>query len=158
MLRLWGRLNSFNVQKVLWLIDELGLPYSHVPAGGDAGLVDTEAFLVMNPHGRVPVIEDGDGTVVWESHSILRYLAAVYGRPAFWDEDAGRRSEAERWMDWSQASLQPAFLNGVFWAGYRTPPAQRDDAAIERSVLACAGYFQLLDRVLRERPIWPARR
>ena len=57
-----------------------------MPAGGQFGVLDTPAFLAMNPHGRIPVIDDG-GTFVWESHSILRYLAARYGRPGFWHED-----------------------------------------------------------------------
>lgn len=80
MLTVWGRRNAFNVQKVMWLVDELALEHRHVPAGGQFGVLDTPGFLAMNPHGRVPVIDDG-GTVVWESHSILRYLAARYGRP-----------------------------------------------------------------------------
>ena len=64
MLKVWGRRSSFNLQKVMWLVGELGLPHEHIPAGGDFGLNDTPEFLAMNPHGRVPVIDD-DGTVVW---------------------------------------------------------------------------------------------
>jgi glutathione S-transferase len=79
MLKVWGRRSSFNLQKVMWLVGELGLPHEHIPAGGDFGLNDTPEFLAMNPHGRVPVIDD-DGIVVWESQTILRYLAAKYGR------------------------------------------------------------------------------
>jgi glutathione S-transferase len=152
MLKVWGRRSSFNVQKVMWLIGEIGLPHQHIPAGGDFGIVDTADFLAMNPHGRVPVIQDDDGTVVWESHSILRYLAAQYGRARFWDDDAGKRSQVERWMDWSQSSLQPAFLTGVFWGYYRTPEAQRDGRRVEENLRRCAQYFRLLDRVLSERP------
>ena len=101
MLKVWGRRSSFNLQKVMWLVGELGLPHEHISAGGDFGLNDTPEFLAMNPHGRVPVIDD-DGTVVWESQTILRYLAAKYGRGRFWSDDPGERSLAERWMDWSQ--------------------------------------------------------
>ncbi len=147
MLKVWGRPNSFNVQKVLWLLGELGLDYEHIPAGGDAGLVDTPEFLAMNPHGRVPVIND-EGLLVWESHTVLRYLAARYGAGRFWDQDAGRRSAAERWMDWSQTSLQPDFLVGVFWAYYRTPAAQRDIGLIRKHVESCSRHFLLLDRIL----------
>src|SRR5260370_31517616 len=81
MLKVWGRRSSFNLQKVMWLVGELGLPHEHISAGGDFGLNDTPEFLAMNPHGRVPVIDDG-GTVVWESQTILRYLAAkIRARP-----------------------------------------------------------------------------
>ena len=148
MLQVWGRRSSFNVQKVMWLIGELGLPHQHIPAGGAFGLKDTPDFLAMNPHGRVPVIKDSDGTVVWESHSILRYLAARHGGPDFWSDDPARRAQIDCWMDWSQTTLQPAFLTGVFWGFYRTPEAQRDMNAVEKNVRQCAHYFQLLDRIL----------
>ncbi|MCC6467921.1 MAG: glutathione S-transferase [Alphaproteobacteria bacterium] len=150
MLRIWGRLNSYNVQKVMWLVGELGLAHEHIPAGGAFGGLDTPEFLAMNPHGRVPVIDDG-GTVVWESQTILRYLAARYGRPAFWSDDPAERSRAERWMDWSATTLQPDFLMGVFWGWYRTPAAQRNMPAVEAKLAACARHFELLDRALAGR-------
>jgi glutathione S-transferase len=152
MLTIWGRRSAFNVQKVLWFVGELGLAHEHIPAGGGFGINDTDSFLAMNPHGRVPVIKDEDGTIVWESHAILRYLAARHGRPRYWDEDPARRSQAERWMDWSQASLQPAFLTGVFWNFYRTPEAQRNWKLIRENLDLCGRYFRLLDDVLRTRP------
>jgi len=148
MLEVWGRRSSFNVQKVMWLIGELDLPHVHIPAGGAFGLKDSPEFLAMNPHGRIPVIRDSDGTVVWESHSILRYLAARYGGPELWSDDPVRRAQIDCWMDWSQTTLQPEFLTGVFWGFYRTPEAQRDLKAIEKNVALCARYFQLLDQVL----------
>lgn len=151
MLKVWGRRSSFNLQKVMWLVGEMRLPHQHIPAGGSFGGLDDPAFLAMNPHGRVPVIDD-DGIVVWESQTILRYLAARYGRGEFWSDDPAERSEAERWMDWSQTTLQPDFLNGVFWGFYRTPEPQRNLPAIAAKVRACARHFQLLDRVLSNRP------
>ena len=151
MLKIWGRRNSFNVQKVLWLAGELGLRYEHIPAGGSFGGLDTPEFLAMNPHGRVPVIVD-DGIVVWESHSILRYLAARYGRPGLWSDDPGERSQIEGWMDWAQTTVQPDFLTGVFWGFFRTPEPQRDWPAIRASIARCSAHFLLLDRILAERP------
>lgn len=150
-LKVWGRRSSLNVQKVMWLIGELGVAFDHVPAGGDLGGLDTPAFLNMNPHGRVPVIQDGD-VVVWESHAILRYLAATYGGGSFWSNSPAQRSQFDRWMDWSQSSFQPEFLNGVFWGFYRTPEHMRDMRAVKVKVDRCARYMQLLDGVLAERP------
>ncbi len=151
MLTVWGRRSSFNLQKVMWLVDELGIAHRHIEAGGKFGGLDTAEFRAMNPHGKVPVIDDG-GTVVWESHTILRYLAARYGKDSFWQKDPARRSQFDRWMDWSQTTLQPDFLLGVFWGFYRTPRAQRNQAAIKTRVERCADHFRLLDGVLAERP------
>lgn len=149
MITIWGRRNSFNVQKVMWLTGELALTHDHVDAGGSFGGLDEAAFLAMNPHGRVPVLRDGE-TIVWESHAILRYLAARHGGTRFWPGEAAPRTVADQWMDWAQTALQPAFLSGVFWGYYRTPAAQRDWPAIRASLARCEGYFRLLDRVLEK--------
>jgi glutathione S-transferase len=151
MLKVWGRHSSFNTQKVLWLVGELELPHEHIPAGGDFGRLEDPEFRALNPHGRVPVIEDGDA-VVWESHAILRYLAATYGRDRFWADDPIERAKVEGWMDWSQTTLQPDFLNGIFWGYYRTPEVQRDWPTIMLSLARCAQHFQLLDGMLQHRP------
>ena len=134
MLTVYGRKSSFNLQKVMWLIGELGIAHKHVELGGSFGGLDTAEFLAMNPHGRVPVIDDA-GIIVWESHAILRYLAAKYSsETSFWRANPAERAEADQWMDWSQTALQPAFLVGVFWGWYRTPEAQRNLAAVDRAL------------------------
>jgi glutathione S-transferase len=150
MLRIWGRRNSANVQKVMWLVGELGLAHEDVPAGGDFGGLETPVFRAMNPFGRVPVIADGE-TVVWESHAILRYLAARHGGPALWGEPAAR-ARAEPWMDWVQTAFQPDFLGGVFWGYYRTPPERRDGPAIARAWARCAAHLATVEAVLADRP------
>jgi glutathione S-transferase len=151
MLTVWGRRSSFNLQKVMWLVSELGIDHRHIQAGGQFGGVDTPEFRAMNPVGRVPVIDD-NGTIVWESHAILRYLAARYGRAQFWSDDPAERSQAERWMDWSQTVLQPDFLVGVFWGFYRTPEPQRNWPIIRDKIARCAQHFELLDNMLGDRP------
>jgi glutathione S-transferase len=150
VLTVWGRRSSFNVQKVMWLIGELGLEHRHTPAGGEFGGLDSPQFKAMNPTGRIPVIDD-DGTIVWESHAILRYLAARNGREQFWSDHPGEQSRADRWMDWSQTTLQPDFMGGIFWGFYRTPESQRDWPTIREKVACCSRHFQLLDEVLADR-------
>jgi glutathione S-transferase len=150
MLTVWGRRSSFNVQKVMWLIGELELAHEHIDAGGKFGGLDTSDFLAMNPHGRVPVIRDGDATV-WESHAILRYLAARHGAEKFWSSDPLARAPIDGWMDWSQTSLQPDFLEGVFWGFYRTPADKRNWPAIRDALARCAGHFGKLNRLLEGR-------
>jgi glutathione S-transferase len=143
MLRIWGRRSAFNVQKVLWTVGELGLAHEHVDAGGSAGGLDAREFLAMNPHGQIPVVVDGDSTL-WESHSIIRYLAATYGAGSLWPEDPAERSLADRWMDWMLATLQPDFMT-LFWGFFRTPEPQRNEDRIEGARERCARHFRLLD-------------
>jgi glutathione S-transferase len=141
MLKVWGRTNSVNVKKALWCIEELGLRYERVDAGMQYGVVNTAEYRKLNPNGLVPTIED-DGFVLWESHTIARYLAAKHGAGSLWPTDVRKRAEAERWMDWAftfQAAFRP-----VFWGLVRTPPEKRDIAAIEDGRKKCAellGYF-----------------
>src|SRR5262245_33782308 len=78
MLKIWGRVNSVNVQKVMWAVAELGIPHERINAGMQFGVVTTPEYRKMNPNGRVPTIEDG-GFVLWESNTIVRYLYAKYG-------------------------------------------------------------------------------
>ena len=150
MLTIWGRRSSFNLQKVMWLVDELALPHKRVDVGGTFGGLDTPAFLAMNPHGRIPVLQD-DKATVWESHAILRYLAARHGGERFWPQSPGARSLADRWMDWSQTALQPDFLHRVFWGFYRTPAEKRNWKAIDAALARCAEDFAQLERQLEGR-------
>ena len=150
MLRIWGRRNSINVQKVMWIVGELGLPHEHIDAGGPFGGLDTEEFGDLNPNRRIPVIDDGS-TVIWESHAIVRYLAAKYGAGSLWPEDPAVRAGADMWTDWTSADLQPAFIDGIFWKFYRTPEAQRNWPHIRQAIARTAILFRLLDKHLAGR-------
>src|SRR3712207_3006566 len=93
MLRVWGRTNSINVQKVMWTVTELGLEHERIDAGGAFGGLDTAAYWALNPNRRIPTVEDdGGGVVVWESNAIVRYLAARYGAGSLWPEDPAARA------------------------------------------------------------------
>jgi glutathione S-transferase len=128
MLKIWGRINSVNVKKALWAAEELGLKYQRIDAGLQFGVNKTPEYLKMNPTGLVPTIED-DGFVLWESHTVVRYLAAKHGAGSLCPSDLRARADAERWMDWA-FTFQNAMRN-VFWGLIRTPPEKRDPKAIE---------------------------
>jgi len=149
MLKVWGRASSFNVQKAMWTIGELGLEAERIDAGGRFGGLDTPEYRAMNPNGRIPVLKH-DEVVVWESHSIVRYLAATFGRGTLWPEDPAERSLTDRWMDWTAATLQPAFMD-IFWGYYRTPEPERDWTVIQRGIDGCARLYGILDRHLAAR-------
>lgn len=143
MLKIWGRANSSNVQKVLWCCAELGLDYERIDAGLAFGVVDQPDYLALNPNGRVPTIED-DGFVLWESNAILRYLAGKYGGDSLWPDDPRTRADADRWMDWQTTGFWPA-LTPAFFGLVRTPEEQRDGAAIQASVDATTVFAKILD-------------
>ncbi len=147
MLKIWGRNNSINVQKVLWACAELGLRFERIDAGGAFGVTKDPAYLAMNPNGLVPALDD-DGFILWESNTIVRYLAAKYGKDPLYPADLQRRADAERWMDWQLTTVLPA-MTPIFWGLIRTPPEKRDLAAIEAGRVKLAAAKAILDRQLQ---------
>jgi len=107
-MKLLGRKTSGNVQKVLFLLEELKLPYEREDYGRQFNNTQTPDYLRMNPNAKVPTLVDG-GLVIWESNTILRYIAAKAKSPLY-PADAGKRSQVERWMDWQLASLNNPYL------------------------------------------------
>src|SRR5262249_59110771 len=99
MLKVWGRVNSINVQKVLWALAELDVRYERTDAGMAFGVVNEPFYQKMNPNARVPTIDD-DGVVLWESNAIVRYLAAKHGAGGLWPTELAVRADSDRWMDW----------------------------------------------------------
>jgi glutathione S-transferase len=149
MLKIWGRVNSVNVKKVLWAVEELGVKYERVDAGMEHGVVKTPEYLKMNPNSLVPTIDD-DGFVLWESHAIVRYLAAKHGAGTLWPADLKQRADSDRWMDW--AFTFQASLRAVFWGLIRTPAEKRDLKAIEEGKKRCGELLAIPDQALAHRP------
>jgi glutathione S-transferase len=150
MLKIWGRTNSVNVKKALWAIEELGLKYERIDAGMQFGVNKTPEYLKMNPTGLVPTIDD-DGFVLWESHSIVRYLAAKHSSGKLSPTDLKRRADAERWMDWTY-TFQKEFQRPIFWPLVRTPPEKRDLNAIEAARKVCSELLAIPEAALAARP------
>ena len=144
MLVVWGRKNSINVQKVMWTIGELDLAHERKDVGGPFGGLDTADYGALNPNRRIPTLVDEDGTTIWESHAIVRYIAARYGGGTLWPEDPAARAGADRWLDWMQTTLLPN-LAPVFLGLIRTPAEQRDMARIERAARAMGETWRILD-------------
>ncbi len=145
-MKIWGRINSINVMKVLWTADECGLKYERTDIGMAFGGNDEKWYLDMNPNGVVPTIEDG-GRIIYESNTIVRYLAAKYGAGTLWPNDPGVRSEADRWMDWQNSSVNGP-MRDAFWGLIRTAPEKRDMAAITKSAADAGKVWARLDQKL----------
>jgi len=148
MIKIWGRVNSVNVKKVLWCLDELGLQYERTDAGLNFGVVNTPEYRRMNPNGLVPTMDE-DGFVAWESHSIVRYLADKYGKGVLRPMELEPRTIANQWMDWAftfQGSVRDAFWNLI-----RTPADKRDMKAVEASRVKSGELARILDAALADR-------
>jgi glutathione S-transferase len=138
MLKIWGRATSINVQKAMWAIGELGIAHERIDVGGPFGKNNEPAYLAINPNGLVPTLEE-DGFILWESNTVLRYLAAKYGAGTLEPAGLQARARASQWMDWMLTVCAPA-IHPLFWGLIRTPPEKRDhahiDAARERTTAA----------------------
>jgi len=131
MLKVWGRNTSSNVQKVMWAVTEIGLPVERIDIGGPFGKNREAAYLAKNPNGLVPTIEEEDGFLLWESNSIVRYLAAKH-KASLEPADLRQRALAQKWMDWQLTVMAPA-IGPLFMGMVRTPPAERNAKAIDDS-------------------------
>jgi glutathione S-transferase len=149
-LRIWGRANSVNVQKVLWCLRELDLAFERIDAGMAFGRNHDPDYLAMNPNARVPTLVDGD-FVLWESNSVMRYLVLAYGKGSRIYPSAPKvRAGVDRWLDWTLSTLQPVD-RPVFWGLVRTPIDKRDMAAIQRDADAEAVQWRIVDLQLATR-------
>jgi glutathione S-transferase len=146
VLKVWGRRNSSNVQKAMWAVGELGIPYERFDVGMEHGGNDTPAYRTLNPNGLVPTIQDGD-FVLWESNSIIRYLSARHGPGTLEPGDLRSRAIASQWMDWQISVFLPVFTT-VFWGLVRTPPGERHVEAIAGARIKGIAAAQILDAAL----------
>ncbi len=158
MIELLGRATSGNVQKVIFLLEELGLPYERKDYGRQFQNTTTPEYSAMNPMQKVPTLVDGD-TVVWQSNTILRYLANKT-KSALYPADPAQRSQVERWMDWLLAELNPDYLGGCRDAkkpeGERAPDTATNlanelkllEGALAKSSWIADGQFSLADIAL----------
>lgn len=146
MIKIWGRKDSSNVQKVLWCCGELGVAFERIDLGGSFGGNKEKPYLDLNPNGLVPTIDDG-GFILWESNSIMRYLIDKYGQGKLLPSSPEGRANANRWMDWQLTTMGPAMVP-LFLGLIRTPEEKRDRAAIQNALQKATKTWQILDENL----------
>ena len=144
MIKIWGRKTSSNVQKAMWAIGEMKLPHERIDVGGAFGKTKDAFYLAMNPNSLVPTLEEEDGYTLWESNSIVRYLAAKHQSRVLEPADLRIRANAHKWMDWQLSVVAPA-IHGLFWGLIRTPPEKRDLADIQNSKERTTKAMAMLD-------------
>ena len=150
MLKIHGRDNSINVRKVLWACMELGIPFEREDWGSGFRSTSEPAFLAMNPNAMVPVIDDG-GFVLWESNTILRYLAAQYGADgaaSLYPADVRQRARVDQWIDWQASDLNRSWSQ-AFMALVRKSPDYEDARLVAASIANWTRYMRVLEQQLQ---------
>jgi glutathione S-transferase len=150
MIRLWGRISSINVRKVVLTLRLLDLPFERTDAGAGFGIVQTPDYLARNPNALVPLLDD-DGFELWESNAIVRYLCARHADGLLYPRELRVRFDAERWMDWQQTTLNRAGRD-AFLQLVRMAPAQRNQAVVDTSVAATEPLWDMLEARLQRHP------
>ncbi|ASK35735.1 glutathione S-transferase [Alcanivorax sp. N3-2A] len=149
-MKIWGRLDSTNVKKVLWCADELALDYQRIDVGGRFGGLNEQDYRALNPNGLIPCLQDGD-LVLWESNAMVRYLSARYGEGRLYDADPAVRAVADKWMDWATSTLVPPYI-AWFINRVRKAPPERDDEAMEKGRQTLARALAVADQTLARQP------
>ncbi|SAI71675.1 glutathione S-transferase [Bordetella ansorpii] len=148
MLRILGKTSSINVRKVLWACAELDLPFQQEDWGSGFRDLNTDAFKTLNPNAMVPVLVDAD-FVLWESNSILRYLANRYGDGGLYPSQAEARARVDQWLDWQASDLNRAW-SYAFMSLVRGSAEHRDPALVQASLEGWTRFMTVLDGRLME--------
>jgi glutathione S-transferase len=146
MLRVLGRASSINVRKVLWACAEIGIPFEREEWGSGFRSTHEPEFLALNPNAMVPVIQDED-FILWESNSIIRYLATRYGDESLYPVEARARARADQWIDWQASDLNRSW-SYAFMSLVRHSPEHQDSYALAASCRDWSKHMEILDKQL----------
>jgi len=150
MLTVLGRATSSNVQALMWGLAELGVPVNRVDKGENFGGLHTPEFRALNPHGKIPVLLVEDGTAIFETAAILRYLANRFGDNTFWPADAMARARVDMWAEWAKQDVAEAFTGPVFWRVVRMRAENRDQTAIRHAIVKLEHELAIAEPCLAE--------
>lgn len=152
-LKIYGVTASRTI-RTLWMAEELGLEYDHVPVHFN-GEAQSPEFLTLNPNGRVPVIDD-DGVVVWESMAINLYLAQRHGGPLA-PVDAAEQAAAMQWSLWVMTECEKPLLNayvnaiGLFGVEQDAEQARLHMLKLERPLAVLEGQLSRRNWLIADR-------
>jgi len=148
MIQILGRANSINVRKVLWVCDELNISFERQEWGRGFQSTQEPKFLQLNPNATIPVLIDHD-FVLWQSNSIIRYLANKYDGQAIYPLDAKRRAEIDQWIDWQGIELNNSWMYALMHL-IRHSPEHQDLKLVEKSIQSWTKHMFILDQQLEK--------
>lgn len=146
MIRIMGRASSINVRKVLWACAEMEIPFEREDWGAGFKSTHTAEFLALNPNAMVPVIQDDD-FILWESNSIIRYLAARYNASSLYPHEAKARARVDQWIDWQASDLNKSW-SYAFMSLVRHSPEHQDSLALAAACNDWSRHMEILNRQL----------
>ena len=146
---LWGHITGSNPWKVVFLLEELGLPYRI----NFLELADMKKpdFETINPNGRVPAIQDPNtGITLWESGAILEYLVDAYDKDhnISFPRSTSDHYIAQQWLHFQMSGQGPYFGQAVWFSKYHSEKLQ---SAIDRYVKEIRRVSSVLDAVLADK-------
>ncbi len=133
-----------NSMKVALLLEELGLPYNLKPVDIFKGEQHEEQFHQINPNGKLPAVVT-DGTVVFDSHAILLYLADKHGR--FGSVAQTDRAQVLSWLELVATGLSPFSGQAAHFLHYAPEDVPY---AKNRYVREVERHYAVLDRRLSQ--------
>ncbi|WP_287906968.1 glutathione S-transferase [Acinetobacter sp.] len=148
MIKILGRTDSINVRKLLWLCDELNIAYEREDWGRGFQSPQTPEFVKLNPNATIPVLIDDD-FVLWQSNTIIRYLANQYGGQHLYPLDARQRAEVDQWIDWQGIELNNSWTYALMHL-VRHSPKHQDLEYVEQSIQAWTKHMHILDQQLEK--------
>jgi len=148
MIQILGRANSINVRKVLWVCDELNISFERQEWGRGFQSTQEPKFLQLNPNATIPVLIDHD-FVLWQSNSIIRYLANKYDGQAIYPLEAKRRAEIDQWIDWQGIELNNSWMYALMHL-IRHSPEHQDLELVEKSIQSWTKHMFILDQQLEK--------
>lgn len=131
--------------RCFWALEEMGLDYEAKAVNFKEKEHKSEAYLKLNPNGKVPVLTDGDYTI-WESMAINMYLAEAY-KPEFLGMNPKEKGLVYQWSIWSIAELQNPLIE-IFIQMVFVPEERRSQEVIDKAKEKLPGYLTTLDSSL----------
>ena len=148
MITVWGEGRGF---RVVWLLEEMGLPYRLRPVDMLAGVENDPEFLAINPAGFIPALQDGEVVMV-ESIAIMEYLMARYGpSPLAPDPRDPAFPAYQQFLHLGEAGLA-GFLFIAIVSRLLAPEAERDNWGARKAMQLFEARRGLLDRQLARSP------
>ncbi|MDX2145046.1 MAG: glutathione S-transferase family protein [Rhodospirillaceae bacterium] len=151
MIRIYGRASS-RASRCLWVLEELELPYEHVPLDYEKGEAQQPEFLALNPSGKIPFMTD-HAVHLSESMAIALHIAETYGQGRLWPADRPDQARCRQWAFWAVSELEPhaqALLDEIL---FKPDPTQRNEQVLARARQKADAALATLEAALAQRDV-----